>query len=192
MSVAIARRALSEPHCGDQAGHWQSSSKTVLCIVDGLGHGKHAERAALVALHCVEQHQHEPLLEIFATCDKALRQTRGAAMGIAVIDQAANILTYAGIGNTRAMISRDDQRNINLSSNFGIIGAGYRRLVSESVPIDPGNMVLLFTDGFPETLDVSAYDDEIKTDLDRFAQTILLDLSRETDDAGILVFRREA
>ncbi len=192
MSVAIASQALIEPHCGDQAGYWQSGNKTVLCIIDGLGHGKAAEHAALAALDFVEHHHQQPLLEVFADCDRALRDTRGVAMGIVVIDQAADTLTYAGIGNTRAVIFKNGQHNINLSSHYGIIGGGYRNLVPETVPLDPDQMVLLYTDGFPEHLDLSAYDDEIKTVPEKLAETILLDWRKETDDAGILVFKREA
>jgi len=190
--IAIVKRPLEEPHCGDQADFWESDGRTVLCIIDGLGHREGAEEAALAALDFVGRHHHEPLLDVFASCDKAVRHTRGVAMGIAVIDQAAGMLTYAGIGNTRAMISGNGKRNINLSSNYGIVGGGYRGLVSESVPLAPGDLVLLYTDGFPEIIDLSAYDDEIKADVERLAETILDDWRRGTDDAAILVFRREA
>ncbi len=192
MSVVIVKRALVEPHCGDEAGYWESAGKTVLCIIDGLGHGEHAEQAAQAALDFVGKHQHEPLIKVFAACDKALLNTRGVAMGIAVIDQEAEMLTYAGIGNTRAMIFGNGKRNINLSSDYGIVGAGYRRLASESVPLAVGDLVLLYTDGLPETIDLSAYNDVIKSDLERLAESILQDHRRETDDAGILIFKMEA
>lgn len=124
VQVAIVKRPLVEPHCGDQAGYWESDGKTVLCIIDGLGHGEGGEHATLAALDFVGHHHHEPLLDVFATCDKGLRHTRGVAMGIAVIDRAAEMLTYAGIGNTRAVISGNGKRNVNLSSNYGIVGGG--------------------------------------------------------------------
>ncbi len=192
MSVAIAKRALEEPHCGDEAGYWESGGKTVLCIIDGLGHGEGAEHAALAALDFVGHHHHEPLIEVFAACDKALRNTRGVAMGIAVIDQAAETLTYAGVGNTRAVISGNGKRDFNLSSNYGIVGGGYRRLVPESRPFVPGDMVLLFTDGLPEIIDLAAYEDGVKADPERLAELIIGDWRRETDDAGILIFKMEA
>ncbi len=192
MSVVIAKRALVEPHCGDQAGYWESGGKTVLCIIDGLGHGEGAEHAAHAALDFVGHHHHEPLIEVFAACDKAVHHTRGVAMGIAVIDQAAGMLTYAGIGNTRAVISGNGKRNINLSNNYGIIGGGYRRLVPESLPLAAGDMVLLYTDGFPEIIDLAAYEDGVKADPERLAELIIGDWRRETDDAGILIFKMEA
>ncbi len=191
MSVAIAKRALEEPHCGDQAGYWESDGKTVLCIIDGLGHGESAEHAALAALDFVGNHHHEPLTEVFAACDKAVHNTRGVAMGIAVIDQEAETLTYAGIGNTRGVISGNGKRDFNLSNNYGIIGGGYRRLVPESLPLAAGDMVLLYTDGFPEIIDLAAYDDGIKADLEQWAERIVQDWRREADDAGILIFNME-
>jgi len=187
MQIAIVKRPLEEPHCGDQGGCWEHDEKVVLCVIDGLGHGKGAERAALAALDFVGRHCDEPLLELFACCDKALRHTRGVAMGIAMADPAAGTLTYAGIGNTRAMVvGRETTR---LSSHYGIVGAGYRRLKTETVALAPGDLVILFTDGIEELIDLSDYDETLRVEVGRLAEKMLEDWRRETDDAAVLVFR---
>jgi len=198
MRVAIAKRALNhDPHCGDECGYWQSGSKTTLCVVDGLGHGEHAERAAKAAVQYVGRHLTESLDELFASSNQALRNTRGVVMGTAVIDEDANTLTYAGIGNTRAMIVGEphgkdaDGRTIILSSNYGIVGGGYKTLSSETAPLRAGDLVILYTDGVEETIGVSRYDDALRADLQRLAKRIIKDWGRETDDAAVLVFRYE-
>jgi len=105
MQVAVAKSSfLNDPHCGDQAGHWQTGPKTTLCVADGIGHGEDAERAARAAMDYVAEHLEDPLPALFAGCDRAIRHTRGVAMGVAVIDKEAGTLTYAGVGNTRALI----------------------------------------------------------------------------------------
>jgi len=187
VQIAIVKRPLEEPHCGDQAGCWEHSSKTVLCMIDGLGHGKGAERAAMKALDFLERHHHEPLLEVFATCDKALSDTRGVAMGIAVADPDAGRLTYAGIGNTRAMVV--GQETTRLSSHYGIVGGGYRTLKTETVPLTPGDLVIMYTDGIEGLIDLSDYDETLRVEVGRLAETIVEDWCRETDDAAVLVFR---
>jgi len=53
----------------------------------------------------VAEHLEDPLPALFAGCDRAIRHTRGVAMGVAVIDKEAGTLTYAGVGNTRALIT---------------------------------------------------------------------------------------
>ncbi len=191
MQIAAAKRAYKNgPHCGDQASYWQRGSVVILCMVDGLGHGKPAEEAALAAVDYVARHHSLPLHDLFAGCDKALRRTRGVAMGIALVDQNAETLTYAGIGNTRAVIFGSG--TISLRGDWGIVGAGYRKLCPETLSIHPGNLVILYTDGIKERLDFSGYHGALATDLDRFAEQILLDGGRETDDAAVLVFRNES
>ncbi len=190
MRVAMVKRALDDaPHCGDECGYWPGDDKTTLCVVDGLGHGPDAERAARAAVDYVARHLSEPLADIFAGCNVALHRTRGVAMGLAVVEEGVGRLTYAGIGNTRAMIV--GERTVHLSSNWGIVGGGYRTLSPETVPLVPGDLVILSTDGVAEMIDLSAYDDELRADVQGLAERIVRDWGRETDDVAVLVFRSE-
>jgi len=189
MQVAIIKRPLEEPHCGDDAGCWQSGAKVVLCVVDGLGHGKGAEQAAKAAMEFVGRHYYEPLLEIFTCCDKALRHTRGVAMGIAVVDTEAAALSYAGIGNIRAIVMVAGQKKVSLTNNYGIVGGGYRKLTSETVPFTAGEVLILATDGIRENIDVSGCEDSLKADVQRLAEKIVQDWANKTDDIAVLVFR---
>ncbi len=202
MSVAIVTRPFpNDPHCGDRGSHWQIGDRTTLCIVDGVGHGKFAEIAAKTAVDYVAGHLSEPLPDLFAGCNVALRHTRGVAMGIAMLHGASGTLTYAGIGNTRGMIVRGmtpasgeglpTAKIVRLSNFPGIVGGGYRRLVPETFPLRPGNRVILFTDGVPEHVDLSNYGVEVWADERRLAERILHDWGRETDDVGVLVYREE-
>lgn len=188
MRVATAKHSyLDSPYCGDQCGYWEVNGRVTLCVADGLGHGKGAEQAAKPAVDYVARHLSDPLQELFANCDLALRSTRGVAMGVAVIDTDVGRLTYAGIGNTRMMIVGD--KTVQLSSNNGIVGGGYRMLTPETVPLEPGALVILFTDGIPERMSISGYFGALRGDVRRLAEKILLDWGRETDDAAVLVFK---
>ena len=187
MQIAIVKCPLEESHCGDQAGCWEHDGKVVLCMIDGLGHGKHAERAAMMALDFVGLHHREPLLEMFAACNGAIHDTRGVAMGTAVADTAAGTLTYAGIGNTRAMVV--GRETVRLNSYYGIVGGGYRTLKTEAVMLAPGDLVIMYTDGIEELIDLSKYDETLRADVGRLAETILENWRSETDDAAVLVFR---
>jgi len=65
--VGTARRALGgETHCGDACGYWRKGGRMMLCMVDGLGHGEHAERAAKAAVAYVSRHLSDSLADIFA------------------------------------------------------------------------------------------------------------------------------
>jgi len=190
MEVAMVKRALDDgPHCGDECCVWESHDKTILCVVDGLGHGEQAEMVAKAAVDFVARHLSEALLDIFAGCSRALRDTRGVAMGIAVIDEEARTLTYAGVGNTRARIL--GARTIILNSTYGIVGAGYKTLSPETVHLAPGSLVILFTDGVAEAMDLSGYDETLRANPQWLAERIIQDWRRETDDAAMLVARNQ-
>jgi len=185
--ITIIKRPLEEPHCGDQAGCWEFNGKIVLCIIDGLGHGEYAEQAALAALDFLEHHHHEPLLTVFADCDKALQTTRGVGMGIAVADPAARTLNYAGIGNIRAMVV--GQKTTLLTNYNGIIGGGYRKLKTENAKLEPGDLVIMHTDGIKKIFDLSNYGETLRADAGHLAERIIDNRQDKTDDAAILVFR---
>ena len=162
----------------------------MLCVADGLGHGEGAERAAKAAVDYVADHLSEPLQDLFAGCNLALRNTRGVAMGVAIIDEDTGKLTYAGIGSIRANIV--GEKTIHLASNNGIVGGGYKILTPESFQLRPFDLVILSTDGVAELTDFSVHQSASLADVESLAERILQVWGRETDDAAVLVFRNEA
>jgi hypothetical protein len=55
-------------------------------IIDGLGHGQFAHRAAQTARQYVESHFDQPLDQIFRGTGRACRATRGVVMALARFD----------------------------------------------------------------------------------------------------------
>ena len=191
MPIAIAKQHYQgSPRCGDQGACWANDGKVTLCLADGLGHGKDAEKAARDALDYVAGHYAAPLVELFAGCDEALYRTRGAAVGIIVIDYEAGTLTHAGVGNTRAVVVGD--KTAHLDSTAGIVGAGYGRLVPETLPFMADDLVVMVTDGIKQKFDFADFAEMGGTDLQRLAEKILQDWGEETDDAAVLVFKKTA
>ena len=110
-------------------------------------------------------------------------------MGLAIIDEAAKQLSYAGIGNPRALVV--GKRISRLRNDYGIVGGGYHALSAETVSFQPGDLIILATDGVAELIDVSGYDVALRRDVQRLADTILQDWRRDTDDAAVMVGRSE-
>jgi negative regulator of sigma-B (phosphoserine phosphatase) len=198
VQIAIVKRSfLGDPHCGDACAYWQGDGEITLCVVDGLGHGRGAEKAARAALDYVAQHVSEPLPDIFAGCDLAIGTTRGVVMGIAVVDERMGTLTYAGVGNPRLLIVRahrsrpDLESVIRLSNRPGIVGGGCGKVSPETVPLGLGDLVILCTDGIPGGMDIAGYEDALTTDVRQLAERIVQDWGRVSDDVAVLVFRNE-
>ncbi len=210
MATGSIKQSLGgDRYCGDQLGHWQTDHQIALCIVDGLGHGKYAQIAAKAALTDVSSHLTSSLPEIFSMCNQEIRDTRGVAMGIAIIDKKKSTLTYAGIGNTRALILPNAglinieptgaepagtepnpmvRKSRCLRSDFGIVGGGYKRLIPETIPFAPGDIVLMYTDGVKELIKFTGYKASLYTDMQRLAETIAKDWGRDNDDKAVLAY----
>lgn len=190
LNYAIEKRPFqNNAHCGDACACWESDEKITMLTVDGLGHGRDAEIAAKAAVEYVDRYVAESIRDIFSGCDHALRPTRGAAMGLAVIDKAENTITYAGIGNTRALLMGTS--TIRFSSNYGILGTGFRKLVPETRPIHNGSLIILFTDGIDEMIDLFDYPGDTIQDPKALANKIIEDWGRDTDDAAVMVYKYE-
>jgi serine phosphatase RsbU (regulator of sigma subunit) len=188
MQIAAAKRALGDSrHCGDDFGWWETGGKTVLCMVDGLGHGEHAEFAAKTAIRFVESHVSDPLRDIIAECDRLLHHTRGVVLGLAVVDPAARALTYAGVGNIRAVIVGD--RRTYLENAYGIVGGGYKVLRPQLAPFSEGDVAILHTDGLEELKPTQVISGFSKIPPQELADRILREQAVAWDDAAVLVCR---
>lgn len=190
MQVGIAKRSLNDSeYSGDQCARWDRERELVLCMIDGLGHGEEAENAGKTALEYVGDHLGDNFQQIFSGADSACRSTRGAAMGIARIEKHNKTLHFAGIGNTRSLLfSRRSKLPKTLSSDRGIIGGGFRRLVPDMVKLQPGDMLVMSTDGVAERIELNGYDVATRADAEALAARILEDWGRDTDDRAVLVF----
>ncbi|MDP6952754.1 MAG: SpoIIE family protein phosphatase [Alphaproteobacteria bacterium] len=161
--------------------------RTLACMIDGLGHGEEAEVAALAALAYVEANVEQSMPDLFSGCDAALKATRGAAVGICLIDRSTATLDYAAVGNTRfALVGTTLEY---LSGGNGIVGAGVNPMISEQRKIEHGMKAVMWTDGISELIDFAPYRQLLEHDASEAANAILRDNATPQDDACVLVWR---
>src|SRR5262245_43574443 len=86
---------------GDQCCVHAIDHRTVIAVLDGLGHGPEAARAARLGIRFLEQSQNHDVVTLVRECHSALRATRGAVMSIAMFDRLEGTMTWLGVGNVR-------------------------------------------------------------------------------------------
>ncbi|MDZ7854738.1 SpoIIE family protein phosphatase [Sphaerotilus sp.] len=198
--ASLSRPIAGETTCGDvvamvmtappaPGGHW-------LAVIDGLGHGPDAALAAQTARHRLEQSAHHPGLaghpdQMLLHLDMALGATRGAAIGLTWIAQGR--LRHAGVGNTRALRWRAGQ-TLRLPSSYGIVGEGRlgaghgsHRVTVLDIDLQPGDWILLFTDGLDESLTVGVMLPEWVREPERLCEHLMTRGHPARDDAAVLV-----
>ncbi len=118
---------------------------TLLGLVDGLGSGQEAARAAYIAVASVEEYRLLGLIEILRKCHDALRNTRGVVMGLLRIDLAANQVRYAGVGNIGFRCLAEEP--FHPISYNGIVGYRLPRVHEFVGTYHPGDLFVLYSDG---------------------------------------------
>jgi negative regulator of sigma-B (phosphoserine phosphatase) len=120
----------------------------LVAVVDGLGHGPDAAEAARVAAAVLQEAAGQPVTSLVERCHAALRRTRGAVLSVASFDARAGTMTWLGVGNVEGSLFRaDGTRREALLLRGGVVGYQLPILRAAVLPIAPGDVLILATDG---------------------------------------------
>lgn len=158
-----ARCRPGERTTGDVGLVTRIAGGTLVAGIDGLGHGNAAARAAQTAAHAVRSEPTADLVSLVARCHGALQGTRGAAISLAFMSHLRGQLTWLGVGNVEGRVVSIDSLapgpKGSLALAGGVVGHEMPAVITASVQLAPGDVVILATDGiesgFADSLDVS-------------------------------------
>jgi phosphoserine phosphatase RsbX len=181
---------VGEGRSGDLALFAASRRGGLVAVIDGLGHGDAAADAAEAAAETLRTNVELPAQALLERCDEALRQTRGAVMTLAWFDLEARSMAWTGVGNVEARFvragDRGDARHASPVVLGGVVGFNLPQVRLGSIPLEPGDAVVLATDGvradFSQSLEsgISAQD---------LAERVLERHGKGSDDALAAVVR---
>lgn len=190
--AAAARPLSSEEACGDQPVAVDAGGGAALFgVLDGLGHGREAARAALCGVEVLRRDPAKPLEALIKLCHRKLADTRGAAVTLARIDFDAGILSWAGIGNVTANLVAKAPSGTEVRSSAclasGIVGYRMPETIrTQAISIRPGDLLVIASDGIAGNhLDSIEFAASAKVIADR----ILHSCRKATDDALVLAAR---
>lgn len=163
---------------------------TVLfAVLDGLGHGAAAAAAVDRATRVLAENRAEPLDVLMVLCHRAMSDTRGAAVTLALF--GAEETQWLGVGNIDSIVLTAGPTGPQVSATAlqsgGIVG--YRlpsTLQPQTVPVRPGDLLLMSTDGVEAEPGQGV--DLAKSTAD-IAQELLSRHAKDTDDALVLAAR---
>ncbi|RJQ29299.1 MAG: stage II sporulation protein E [Peptococcaceae bacterium] len=191
MQFGIINEALKgQTVCGDAYFIKEFENKVLIAVIDGLGHGSDAAIAANRAVAYLKSHYEKSLTDIIKGCHEELKKTRGAAIGLALIDLDRFILRYAGVGNIEARVkSRTTIRPVSVS---GILGYNLRKVKEEEFPYRPGDLIILHSDGISGKFDFNIFPPEfLGQHPQTIAERIAAEFCRGRDDFTIVVARQD-
>lgn len=190
MQFGVVNQALKgQTTCGDAYFIKEFENKALIAVIDGLGHGDAAAAAANTAVECIKNNYEKSLAEIIKGCHEKMKKTRGAAIGIALIDLDRSTLKYACVGNIRVRVK--SQRTINPVSTNGILGYNLRKVREEEFPFNLKDLIILHSDGISGKFDLNLYPPEFLGQHPQvIAERIAAEFGRRTDDLTIVVARQ--
>lgn len=188
---AVAERTLpGEAESGDISVVERVRDGALVAVIDGLGHGAEAARAAEAAASKVKECAGEPLTVIVEHCHTVLKGTRGAVMTLAHINEHQDTLTWMGVGNVEGRIwsAVPGETLIREAPPLrgGVVGHHLPKLSSTTLPLARGDLMVLSTDGIRND-----FHEEFRLGgkVGRIADDILANYWGEMDDALVLVAR---
>jgi len=188
---AVCQPLPGEVECGDGWEFRSTTSVLRLLVVDGLGHGPIAARAAATAVEAFAGTDKLPGPEaVMHALHGALRPTRGAAVAVAEVDLLSRVLRFSGVGNIGASLEAGGAHKARgLLSHNGIAGHEARRIQEFSVGWPGGAALIVHSDGIHSQWKLDAYAGLQGRHASVIAGVLYRDFRRKTDDSTLVVVK---
>ena len=185
---AVSIALPGETACGDSWSVYQEGSHCTVMVVDGLGHGPDAAKAASEAAAVFAENAAMKPAEIIDAMHAALRHTRGGAAAVARIDRQKREVRFSGIGNVAGVVAAPGLHK-QMVSHPGIIGHNAGTIREFQYEWPRGAVVILHSDGLTGHWNLDAYAGLAAHDAGIMAGVLYRDHRRTRDDATVVAIR---
>ncbi|MBK5511898.1 ATP-binding protein [Pseudomonas sp. TH08] len=181
----------NDPACGDVWHLAYHRGDICALIIDGLGHGEEAERAARAGERAFAEAPFSAPVTLMEDMHRDMIGSRGGAVAFAQFHVDRASLTFAGVGNIGAsLIAADKSRG--LASHPGIVGGQYRKAQPFDYAHVNGHLLIMYSDGLQSRWNLQDYPGLVHRHPAVIASVLHRDFSRGRDDVTVLVVALEA
>jgi len=181
------RPCLGERVSGDAVVIQPLEGGIFAAIVDVLGHGPDAHELAVVIDSYLSRHGSSDVSGLMTRLHQAVKGTRGAAVGLCAIDAATGRACYVGTGNT--VMRRFGKADTRLVSQDGILGQNMRTPRPQTLQLEAGDLILLYTDGVRDRFTSDEYPGIFQHAPKEVVRTIVERFGKDHDDVACIALR---
>ena len=174
--------------CGDGWDVICLQDRTVILVVDGLGHGPEASKVPVEAIRVFRENPAGEPEKILRNLHTALRSTRGGVAAVAAIDEGRGRVTYAGAGNISGRIITGPVTH-KMVSLTGTVGGQVSQFSESSYTWEAGALLIMYSDGLSTQWDLEDYPGLMRKHPALIAGVLYRDHTRGTDDVTVLVVK---
>lgn len=172
---------------GDAIALRQWEGHALAGVIDGLGHGQFAQRAALSARDYVLRHFDQPLDMLFRGVGRACRATRGVVMALARFDFERDDVEIASVGNVGVHLM-GSPRDSKIVVRRGVVGmTGSPSPVLTCHPWTAASLLIMHSDGIETHWQRSELESLAGAATGQIARQLLETYGRCDDDATVVV-----
>jgi len=181
------RPCLGERVSGDAVVIRPLETGLFAAIVDVLGHGPDAHELAVDIDSYLSQYGSDDIPGLMKRLHQHLKGSRGAAVGLCSIDAETGRVVYAGTGNT--VLRRFGLADTRLVSQDGVLGQNMRTPRPQTLQLDVGDLLVLYTDGVKDRFTSDDYPALFHHAPKDVARTIVERFGKDHDDAACIAVR---
>ena len=189
LDVGVASRAcLGQRVNGDAFVVQRWADHLLVAVIDGVGHGQHAHRAAAAARGHLETHVRSPLDRLFRGVAGDCQATRGVVMAVARIDVRAKRIQFASVGNIEVRMLHPTQK-ADLRVRRGVLGGRAPPAQVTEQPWPESAWLVMHSDGLNSRWRPADHPDLWGGTARNAAHALLSRIARDDDDATVLTVR---
>jgi len=185
-AVCLAKRG--EEVSGDAWEADQDSRRSLITVIDGLGHGPAAAEAAVKAAETFQKNRGLTPTAILEAVHESLHHTRGVAMAISEVDVEHQAVRFAAVGNITGIILSPAGIRCMVSHN-GILGHNVRKFQEFTYPLREKALLVMHSDGLASRWSLDRYQGIMARHPSLIAGILYRDYRRENDDVTVVVAR---
>lgn len=188
---AATRAVRLAPENGDAFVIQQWEENALVGVIDGLGHGPSAQKAAQIARAYVEQHFDQPLVNLFRGVGRACIATRGVVMALGKFDLSKQSVALASVGNVEVRMF-SGTNHFHLVARRGVLGLNAPSPLIVEHPWTAESLLIMHSDGVLSRWRWEDYIELAHQQPAIIARRLLHRLARKEDDATIVVARNSS
>ncbi|VVM56432.1 hypothetical protein PS645_01029 [Pseudomonas fluorescens] len=190
--MGVSQHSLhDDPACGDVWHVAFDGARISALVIDGLGHGEEAERAARAGEEVFALAPFTSATLLLEDIHHAMIGTRGGALAITQFDGDNDALRFVGIGNIGACLIAPDKSR-GMASHPGIVGGQYRKAQPFDYANVNGQLLIMYSDGLQSRWNLQDYPGLVHRHPALIATLLHRDFCRGRDDVTVLVIALEA